>query len=167
MTTQQGRILPPMPDSDIDLNPLLADPAAAQIMMLARGQLNRAFRVHGLNSPDPLTIGNEFKVDAKELDDPAALGVESAEERFGACFRTWSARMPSTLGAPVLAILHKTYQALECQADDPDGTAAAVLKAYEFLLARVGSAANDGPMAPNGGQSALPMSGAHIAGLRG
>ena len=35
----------------IDLRPILVNPAAAEILFLARGQLNRAFRSHGLVPP--------------------------------------------------------------------------------------------------------------------
>src|SRR5476651_2137512 len=50
---QECRMSQRMPPDHIDLSPLMTDPDAAEILMLARGQLNRAFRTHGLIPPDP------------------------------------------------------------------------------------------------------------------
>jgi hypothetical protein len=134
MITREGRILQRTPPGHIDLSPLLADPAAAEVLMLARGQLNRAFRTHGLVSPDPLPVGDAPKIDPKELDDPAALGIEAAVERFDEYFFTWSNRMPLALARPVLMVLQQTYPRLGQQQNDTNSAGAAVLKAYEFLL---------------------------------
>ena len=117
----------------IDLRPLLADPQAAEILLLARGQLNRAFRTHGLVPPDPLTLDDAIGTGSTELDDPTAQGIEHAMAHFEEAFLTWAERMPRDLAAPVLGILWETHQALCEQQDHPNGTGAAVRKAYEFL----------------------------------
>jgi hypothetical protein len=124
-----------VPRGHLDLSPLLIDPAAATILMLARGQLNRAFRDHGLISPDPLSVDEACHVDPHDLDDPAALGVETAMERFNGDFLMWSNRMPLSLVPPVLDILRQTYRALgqRTGADDAEAT---VLKVHDFLLER-------------------------------
>jgi hypothetical protein len=125
-----------MPPDHIDLSPLMTDPDAAEILMLARGQLNRAFRTHGLIPPDPLRLDDSSDVDQKELDDPAALGIDEAMARFEESFLTWSSRMPLALARPVLDILRQTYQALGHQQDDTKGPGVAALKAHAFLLER-------------------------------
>jgi hypothetical protein len=117
------------------LSPLVIDPAAATILMLARGQLNRAFRTHGLNSPDPVPIDGAFDVDPQELDDPAAMGIDIATERFKSHFLMWSKRMPLTLAWPVLDILQQTYTALGQQSGAGEA-GASIMKAHDFLLER-------------------------------
>jgi hypothetical protein len=133
---QEGQILHRVPPDLIDLSPLMIDPAAAEILMLARGQLNRAFRTHGLTPPDPLPLGDSSDIDPKELDDPAALGIDNAMARFEESFLTWSSRMPLALARPVLNILRQTCQALGHQRDDTEGPGVAALKAHDFLLGR-------------------------------
>lgn len=117
----------------VDLRPLLGHAAAAAMLLLARGQLNRAFRRHGLLPPDPLPAGNSSRVDLAELDDPAAVGIEQARARHGAAFVIWTERMPLELAHPVLDILRQTHQALEQQRHNGGAASAAVLKAHEFL----------------------------------
>jgi hypothetical protein len=117
----------------IDLTALLTDPAAAETLMLARGQLNRAFRAQGLTSPDPLRLANPSGIVDTELDDPAALGIDEAMARFDESFLAWSSRMPLTLVRPVLTILMQTYQAMGNQQDGTNTAKAAVLKAHQFL----------------------------------
>jgi hypothetical protein len=124
-----------MPDP-VDLRPLLAHSDAAEMLLLARGQLNRAFRTHGLISPDPLPARDPSRIDPTELDDPAARGIEHAKARYGEAFITWTERMPRKLAHPVLGILRQTHQALGGRQDDRSRASAAVLKAHEFLLAR-------------------------------
>jgi hypothetical protein len=132
--TREGRILQQIPPGQIDLSPLAADPAAAEVLALARGQLNRAFRAHGLVSPDPLPVDDASKIDPMVLDDPAALGIEAAAELFEEYFLTWSNRMPLALARPVLTILQQTYQRLGQQQNDANSASATVLTAYGFLL---------------------------------
>ena len=122
-----------MPDP-VDLRPLLAHSDAAEMLLLARGQLNRAFRTHGLVSPDPLPACDPSRIDPAELDDPAAKGIEHAKARYGAAFIAWTERMPRKLAHPVLGILQQTHQALGQRQDDRSRASAAVLKAHEFLL---------------------------------
>ena len=123
-----------MPDV-IDLRPLLVHAAAAEMLLLARGQLNRAFRAHGLIPPDPLPGSGSCPTNASELDDPAARGIEYATAWHGDAFVTWAEAMPRKLVRPVLDILRQTHQALgRQQEDDANGARAAVLRAYEFLL---------------------------------
>lgn len=122
-----------MPDP-VDLRPLLAHSDAAEMLLLARGQLNRAFRTHGLISPDPLPARDPSRVDPAELDDPAARGIEHAKARHGEAFTAWTERMPRKLAHPVLGILRQTHQALGRRQDDRSRASAAVLKAHEFLL---------------------------------
>jgi hypothetical protein len=129
-----GKRIDPVPDQ-IDLRPLIADPAATEMLLLARGQLNRAFRTHGLTAPDPVAAASSLEYDPGELDDPAAMGIEHARDRFGEAFVRWADAMPRKLARPVLDILHQTYQALDQQRDHSSGASRAVLKAYEFLLA--------------------------------
>ena len=123
-----------MPDP-VDLRPLLAHSDAAEMLLLARGQLNRAFRRHGLVSPDPLPARDPSRIDPAELDDPAARGIEHARARYGAAFITWTERMPQKLARPVLGILRQTHQALGQRQDGRSRASAAVLKAHEFLRA--------------------------------
>lgn len=124
-----------MPDY-IDLRPLLASPAAAEMLLRARGQLNRAFRQHGLAAPDPLLVGNLAALGPAELDDPAAGGIEHATERFHEAFVAWAGRMPLKLASPVLDILQGTHEGLTARPEDPGAAGIAVLEAYSFLLAR-------------------------------
>ena len=122
----------------IDLRPLLAHRAAAEMLLLARGQLNRAFRTHGLMSPDPLRTCDPSHTDVAELDAPAAQGIEHARARFGEVFDIWAEEMPLQLAHPVLDILWRTLQALKQQKENEASEAgAAVLKAHEFLLGRL------------------------------
>ena len=122
-------------DRRIDLRPLLAHPDAAEMLMLARGQLNRAFRGHGLFVPDAMAIGRVSAVDPAELDDPAANGSVLAIRKFGAAFITWAAEMPPELVGPVLAILAQTAAEL---GPKPEHAAAqaAVSRACRFLGVR-------------------------------
>lgn len=118
----------------IDLRPILADPASAEILLLARGQLNRAFRQHGLVPPDSLVAHDSCMADTAALDDPAALGIEEALARFQEDFLTWACAMRADLGPPVLDVLRQTLEALRLSPDNPDGYRA-TLAAYEFLSA--------------------------------
>jgi hypothetical protein len=127
--------MPSITHNHVDLRPLLTDPAAAETLLLARGQLNRAYRMHGLAPPDPLPLGDPG-FDPMELDDPAALGLERAMERFRDTFIIWAGGMPLTLVGPVMDILRLTHQALGQQNDTNCAGIIAVLKAYEFLLGR-------------------------------
>lgn len=120
----------------IDLCPLLAHRAATEMLLLARGQLNQAFRTHGLMSPDPLRVRNLSCTDAAELDAPAARGIEHARARFGEAFDIWAEEMPRQLAHPVLDILWQALQALK-QQNGASEAGAAVLKAHEFLLSQV------------------------------
>lgn len=125
----------------IDLRPLLAHRAATEMLLLARGQLNQAFRTHGLLPPDPLRARNLSyalsRADAAELDAPADCGIEHARARFGEAFDIWAEEMPLKLAHPVLDILWQTLQALRQQGNVPSETSAAVLEAHEFLLSRL------------------------------
>jgi hypothetical protein len=123
----------------IDLRPLLAHPDAAEMLMLARGQLNRAFRTHGLLPPDSLFSSESVAPaqlstgDLAELDDPVASGVAHATARFGELFASWAAEMPRELVQPVLQILVQTYATLNVQPEHNAAARAAVLQACEFL----------------------------------
>lgn len=117
----------------IDLRPLLTNPAAMSMLLLARGQLNRSFRLHGLIPPDPLVVDGSQAVSAADLEDPVALGLDRARTKFGNAFAAWAESMPSNLARPVLDVLLQTYQALAGQKGDGGGAVAAVRKAYEFL----------------------------------
>ena len=120
----------------IDLRPLLAHRAAAEMLLLARGQLNQAFRTHGLMSPDPLCAQDPFHTDAAELDAPATSGIEHARARFGEAFDIWAEEMPLKLARPVLDILRQALQALK-QQNGASEASTAVLKAHEFLLSQL------------------------------
>jgi hypothetical protein len=117
----------------IDLRPILADPAAAEILLLARGQLNRAFRRHGLVPPDPLVLSDSECADPLELDDPAGQGIDSAMARFQEDFIAWAATMPMKLVPPVLDILRNAHQALTDQQNDSSAPGIALRTAREFL----------------------------------
>jgi hypothetical protein len=117
----------------IDLRKILADPAATEILLLARGQLNRAFRQRGLVPPDSLIVSNSTSADTMELDDPAALGIEEALAKFQEDFLAWAGAMPAELGPPVLNILQQALEALSLSPENPDGPRAALTAAYEFL----------------------------------
>ena len=107
---------------------------------MARGQLNQAFRAHGLTSQDPMHLRNLSCTDAAELDAPAARGIEHARARFGAAFNNWAEEMPRHLAHPVLDILWQAFQALK-QQNGASEASAAVLKAHEFLLSQVAETA--------------------------
>jgi hypothetical protein len=117
----------------IDLRPILVNPAAAEILFLARGQLNRAFRSHGLVPPDPLALSYAASIDPAELDDPAALGIDQAMAKFQDDFIAWAAAMPMKLVPPVLDILRQAHQALGDPQDDPSTAGTALRAAYDFL----------------------------------
>ncbi len=125
-------ILPEIVADHIDLCPLMDDPEATHVLMLARGQLNRAFRSQGLTPLDSLTSGDFSGIDPVDLDDPAALGIENALARFQEDFLLWASRMPATLVQPVMEILRQTHQALKSRRG---GDLNAIVTAYEFLSA--------------------------------
>ena len=122
-----------MPDH-VNLSACLTHPAAAEMLLLARGQLNRAFRANGLFPPDPLLAVGLSCIDSGELDDPAAAGVERARARYGEAFTSWTEEMPLKLVSPVLDILWRTRQALDRRPGSSKEAAVAVSKAYELLL---------------------------------
>ncbi len=104
------------------------------MLLLARGQLNRAFRAHGLVPPDPLPVSALCRSDPVEVDDPAAKGLEYARARHGEAFTEWTKTMPMRLVPPVLDILRQTGAALGRQQHGSREAVAAVSKAYELLL---------------------------------
>lgn len=116
----------------IDLRPLLADPPAAQIVLLARGQLNRAFRRHGLVPPDALALDDS--TEAMALDDPAAQGIDAAMARYGEDFLAWAGAMPAKLVPPLLDMLRQAQERLHSQ-NDHNGPATALRAASDFLSA--------------------------------
>jgi hypothetical protein len=122
-----------MPPLYIDLRPLMADPAAAVILMLARGQLNRACRKHGLSPSDSLQLDETPDIDLAILDDPAAAGIDQALAQFDEAILGWSSRMPLVLARPILDILRRTYRAVADKHVD-SVIADAVWTAHEFLL---------------------------------
>jgi hypothetical protein len=117
----------------IDLNPLMVHGEAAEMVLLARGQLNRAFRKHGLSPPDTLPLSDAFGIDQIELDDPAASGIAKARPRFGEVFDVWASEMPAELVNPVLGILRQALEALTAGPDNANAVGA-VSKAYDLLL---------------------------------
>jgi hypothetical protein len=127
----------------IDLRPILANPAAAEILLLARGQLNRAFRSHGLVPPDPLAPSDAEGIEPMELDDPAAQGIDHAMAKFRENFIAWAGAMPAKLVPPVLDILRQAHEALAHEAlahealdgpqDAANAAAVAVQAAHDFL----------------------------------
>lgn len=114
----------------INLIPLLEDPAAGQALMLARGQLNLAFRSRGLESPDAVQVADPDAFDPDALENPASLGIEEALHRFEDDFLAWSSRMPRALVPLVLTILQRAYLA---QGDDSSESASAVRRAFAYL----------------------------------
>ena len=122
----------------IDLRPLLGRPAAAGILLSARGQLNLAFRQHGLLGRDrlpegPAGGGAGFQ---PPYPGPGWNAASDARQRHGEAFVAWAEAMPSQLAAPVLDILRRTHLALSQHPGDAGGADAAVLEAYDFLLNR-------------------------------
>ena len=117
----------------LDLRPILVNPAAAEILLLARGQLNRAFRSHGLVPPDPLVPSDAEGIDPMELDDPAAQGIDHAMAQFQEDFIAWAGAMPAKLGPPVLDILRQAHEALNRPRNATNAAAVAVREAYDFL----------------------------------
>ena len=118
----------------INLRPLLSHQAAAEMLMLARGKLNRAFRAHGLTTPDPMLVAASTHFDLAELDDPAANGFSHARARHGGAFVAWTEEMPASLARPVVQVLQ---QALSQLPDGSGAAVAAVTKAYGFLLGQL------------------------------
>lgn len=119
----------------VDLRPLLSDSDATEMLLLARGQLNRAFRQHGLSPPDPLPAGEVAGVDVMVSDDPAGLGMAHAKKRFPEAFMFWAATMPLDLVDPVLSILRLSHERMSSQLNAPVTAKLAVKKAYDFLAA--------------------------------
>jgi hypothetical protein len=119
--------------NDIDLRPILVHPKAAEILLLARGQLNRAFRSHGLVPPDPMVLSDAEGIDPTELDDPAAQGIDHAMAKFQEDFIAWAGAMPAKLVPPVLDILRKAHAALDGSQDAANAAAAALQVAFDFL----------------------------------
>lgn len=120
----------------IDLSPLLCEPDAAEMLLRARGQLNVAFRKHGLFCPDPLPLSDLFHVEPAESDDPAASGMVKARARYKAAFDTWATAMPVRLAQPVLELLRQTHEALAAQCDASETARTAVMRAHAFLASR-------------------------------
>jgi hypothetical protein len=117
----------------IDLRPILVHPQAAEILLLARGQLNRAFRSHGLIPPDPMVPSYAGSIDPTELDDPAAHGIDHAMAKFQNDFVAWAGAMPVKLAPPVLDILRKAQEALDESQDAANVAAIALRRAFDFL----------------------------------
>ena len=121
----------------IDLQPLFAQRDAAEILLLARGQLNRAFRHHGLQPPDQLVPADgDASVTRDELEDPARLGVDAAASRFGAAFWDWAFSLKLDIAVPLLAILEQTLQR-DVSAGYRGSTRRALVVAHAFLLCRI------------------------------
>ncbi len=121
----------------VDLRPLFQQGTPAEILLLARGQLNRAFREHGLQPPDRLVPLDLDGLTDQELDDPAAAGIEAATARFGSAFREWADFLPLILVRPILDILVQTWRMTEA-GDGPGGSAGPPIRAaYEYLLGRL------------------------------
>jgi hypothetical protein len=117
----------------IDLRPILVNPEAAELLLLARGQLNRAFRRHGLIPPDPLVPGDAAGIDPAELDDPAAQGIDHAMAKFQDAFIAWAGAMPVKLGPPVLDILRQAHRTLSQSPDGRTVAEVALQTACDFL----------------------------------
>lgn len=99
-------------------------PAAALMLHLARGQLNRAYRLHGLRSPDSLR--RRSGVNHAHPHGTLAGGVGQARGNFDDALATWEAEMPADLVSPILDILQRTYVALSCQPGSTDAQSAAL-----------------------------------------
>jgi len=125
----------PLMKKRVDLSPLLVDRDAMHMLLLARGELNRAFRSHGLFPPDPLPAAHLAVSNVAELDDPAAQDMREASAQFADLFDRWAAEMPLDLVPPVLKILQKAHEALCGQQQQSSAAARALLTAYKFLLA--------------------------------
>jgi hypothetical protein len=97
----------------IDLRALSDNRPATEMILLARGQLNRAFRSKGLLPPDPLPVEQIAEVDLVDLDDPAGRGIGRALETYPEAFNDWSARLPRNLVSPVLVMLGGTMERLK------------------------------------------------------
>lgn len=128
----KGRIV----SEKIDLRPLSAHPAANEMLMLARGQLNRAFRSNGVPAPDPMRPAQSSWCGPLDYDDPAAHGVAHATSHGQDAFVTWSTEMPKSLAGPVLSILRQTHDVLAEQ-QETEVPRNAILTAYEYLLAQI------------------------------
>ena len=108
------------------------DPAAAIMLHLARGQLNRAYHRRGLPPPDSLGGQSGFRSNHANPDDPLADGLEQARANFAGALAQWEAEMPADLISPILDILQRTYTALTLQPGSTDAQSA-VLGAVEIL----------------------------------
>jgi hypothetical protein len=116
----------------IDLRPLCRCPDAMEMVLLARGQLNQAFRKHGLLPPDSLKAESPTPFTDTALDNPVASGMDNAIAQFGEVFTDWANTLPTTILRPVLAILLQTWKAQGGHdRDGPAGTA--LLAAYRYL----------------------------------
>ncbi len=118
---------------NVDLRPLSMDGGALEMLLLARGQLNRAFRRHGLLPPDPLPVSHLAEIDIAESDDPAGVGMAQAKARFPEALTLWVAEMPVDLVDPVLSILQQTHDILRSRSDAPGTAEKAVKRAYDYL----------------------------------
>ncbi len=126
----------------LDLRPLSRDGDALEMLLLARGQLNRAFRQHGLLPPDPLPLKPQAAGDLAGRDDPAGLGMAQARARFPEAFPQWIAGMPLDLVDPVLSILRQTHATLRTRSDTPGAAERAVQRACDYLSKHTERATN-------------------------
>lgn len=130
--------------AQIDLKPLHQDRDAAQMLYLARGQLNTAFRSKGLFPPDPLPLLGTGALDLNEMDDPAGVGLARVGAAHPDALAQWTGAMPEELAVPVLRILHQARASVLAGAANPPAMGA-IDRACLFLLDRLEAAGDDSP----------------------
>jgi hypothetical protein len=105
----------------IDLRPLVVHPAAADIVRLARHQLNKTFEQYCLFLPDPVPTDS-------------AATLRRAGTRSAEALDIWADTMPRCLVPFILAILRQTQDRLDVGRRDYDAISIALINACEFLL---------------------------------
>ena len=122
----------------VNLRPLSGNSEALTMILLARGQLNRACRLRVLDPPDALPVPNPGNLDVVDLDDPAGRGLRRAELMFAQAFAQWSAEFSEQLASPVLAMLRQTLETLRKSQTDR-AAIEAVEQGIDYLLQQVSS----------------------------
>lgn len=118
---------------NIDLSPIMPHLEATEMLLLARAQLNQAFRKCGLVPPDPLPALAGSGADDAMSDGQKACDLGLARAHHRAAFDLWTVRIPLWLVPPVMDILNATHDALRAQGGPPEAMTA-VRTACDFLL---------------------------------
>ena len=121
----------------INLRALSSNRPATEMILLARGQLNCAFRSKGLFPPDPLSAEMIADVGLIDLDDPAGRGIGHALEIYPDAFKNWSAGLSRDLVSPALAILSETMSRIKGNFSEGRTKRQPLEQACDYLLSQM------------------------------